>query len=109
MDTCNKLGEFTITGVERARKGEPKVFTCFFVAFADLNMATKALCTVAAATVWVVYGQSFTSLVGRAAYWGVFNARGLVCCHVRTTLVLAFCYVFTCLPCLQRASLLRKK
>lgn len=25
MDTCNKLGEFTITGVERARKGEPKV------------------------------------------------------------------------------------
>lgn len=27
MDTCNKLGEFTITGVERARKGEPKVGT----------------------------------------------------------------------------------
>lgn len=25
VDTCNKLGEFTITGVERARKGEPKV------------------------------------------------------------------------------------
>lgn len=25
MDACNKLGEFTITGVERARKGEPKV------------------------------------------------------------------------------------
>lgn len=28
MDTCNKLGEFTITGVERARKGEPKVGWC---------------------------------------------------------------------------------
>lgn len=28
MDTCNKLGEFTITGVERARKGEPKVGCC---------------------------------------------------------------------------------
>lgn len=27
VDTCNKLGEFTITGVERARKGEPKVRT----------------------------------------------------------------------------------
>lgn len=27
MDACNKLGEFTITGVERARKGEPKVCT----------------------------------------------------------------------------------
>lgn len=25
VDACNKLGEFTITGVERARKGEPKV------------------------------------------------------------------------------------
>lgn len=28
MDACNKLGEFTITGVERARKGEPKVCIC---------------------------------------------------------------------------------
>ncbi|CAM9544327.1 unnamed protein product [Pylaiella littoralis] len=29
VDTCNKLGEFTITGVERARKGEPKVEVTF--------------------------------------------------------------------------------
>ncbi|CAN0466073.1 unnamed protein product, partial [Discosporangium mesarthrocarpum] len=25
VDTCNKLGEFTITGVQRAKQGEPKV------------------------------------------------------------------------------------
>ncbi|CAB1116894.1 HSP70 [Ectocarpus sp. CCAP 1310/34] len=29
VDSCNKLGEFTITGVERARKGEPKVEVTF--------------------------------------------------------------------------------
>ncbi|CAM9830121.1 unnamed protein product, partial [Hapterophycus canaliculatus] len=29
VDACNKLGEFTITGVERARKGEPKVEVTF--------------------------------------------------------------------------------
>ncbi|CAM9447976.1 unnamed protein product [Choristocarpus tenellus] len=48
VDTCNKLGEFTITGVERAKQGEPKVEVTFAL---DANgiLAVSALDTVTGA------------------------------------------------------------
>lgn len=44
VDACNKLGEFTITGVERARKGEPKVRICLTHSRRSCRLCLQYIC-----------------------------------------------------------------